>query len=120
MFEPALPIWREATDFLVPFYGLTSRFPKDELAVRINQLRADAVGMLVNLAETLNSESESDIKQFLAESRRAAEDCIAGLQIAERLNLCPPKDIESLIAQAEDIAAQLSGLLNSIGLGSKR
>jgi four helix bundle protein len=113
MYEPAFPIWRKATDFLVPLYALTNQFPKDELVGRINQLRAAAVGIVLNLAEGLSCENELDLQRFLTTSLKDAHDCIEELQIAHRLNLCPPREVESLIAQAEEIAQSLSRLLKT-------
>jgi four helix bundle protein len=113
MQEQALQVWRKATDFLVPLYALTSQFPKDELAGRINQLRAAAVGIALNLVEGLTCESESDLQHFLDSSLQAARDCIVELRIANRLRLCPPRDADELIAQAEEIARMLTGLINS-------
>ncbi len=114
MYEPAWPIWQKATDFLVPVYALTNKFPKDELAARINQLRAAAVGLTVNLAESLSCESELDLRQFLDSSLRSARDCIEQLRIADRLNLCPRCEAQALIAQAEEIAQAINGLLSNL------
>ena len=114
MYEPARPIWQQTTDFLVPLYALTNKFPKDELAARMNQLRAAAVGLLVNLAETLSCESEPDLQKFLDSSYQSARDCIEELRIANRLNLCPRCEAEALIAQAEEIAQALNSLLSNL------
>ncbi len=114
MQEQAQQIWRKATDFLVPVYAATNKFPKDELIVRINQLHAAAVGIVLNLAEGLSHDSELDIKPFLDSSLKAARDCIEELKIAYRLNLCPSKEVEDLIAQAEEIARLLNGLISKI------
>jgi four helix bundle protein len=115
MYESAFPIWQKATEFLVPLYALTNKFPKDELAGRINQLRAAAVGIALNLAEGLSCESEPDLQHFLDSSLQAARDCITELRIANRLNLCPPREVDELIAQAEEIARMLTGLINHTG-----
>jgi four helix bundle protein len=115
MQDQALQVWQKATEFLVPLYALTNKFPKDELAGRINQLRAAAVGIALNLAEGLSCESELDLQQFLASSLQAAIDCITELRIANRLNLCPPREVEELIAQAEEIARMLTGLIDHTG-----
>jgi len=114
MYEPAWPIWQKATDFLVPLYALTNKFPKDELVARINQLRAAAVGLTVNLAESLSCENEPDLTHFLDSSLHSVRDCIEELRIADRLNLCPQCEAEALIAQAEEIAQALTGLLSNL------
>lgn len=111
--EQMLKVWQQATDFLVPIYALTNQFPKDALVGRINQLRSAAVGIALNIAQSLSCENESDLQRFLNSSLRAARDCITELQIASRAKLCPPKDAEELIAQAEEIARMLKSLLNS-------
>ena len=114
MYEPAQPVWRQATDFLVPLYALTNKFPKDELAARMNQLRAAAVGLTVNLAESLSCESEPDLQKFLDSSYKSARDCVEELRIADRLNLCPRCEVETLIAQAEEIVQALNNLLSNL------
>ncbi len=105
-------IWQKATDLLIPVYAVTNKFPQDELQSQMNQLRAAAVGIVVSLAEGLTCESELDLQKFWDSSLRAAHDCVTGLQIADRLELCPPQQAEELIRRAEEIAQMLSGLMN--------
>ena len=105
-------IWQMATDMLLPVYAVTNKFPQDELQSQMNQLRASAVGIVVSLAEGLTCESELDLQKFWNSSLRSARDCIAGLQIAHRLELCPPQESEELIRRAEEIARLLSSLMN--------
>ncbi len=105
-------IWQKATDLLIPVYAVTNKFPQDELQSQINQLRAAAVGIVVSLAEGLTCESELDLQKFWDSSLRAARDCVTGLQIADRLELCPPQEAEELIRRAEEIVQMLTGLMN--------
>ncbi len=104
---------QKATELLVPIYAITNQFPKDELVGRINQLRAAAVGILLNLAEGLSCDNDVDLNRFLDSSLKSARDCIEELQIANRLNLCCPEDVQRLIRQAEEIAGSLNGMINS-------
>ncbi len=115
MYEPALTTWRKATDLLVPIYALTNQFPKDELVARINQLRGAAVGIALNLAEGLRCVSEKDVKRFLDSSLQSARDCIEELKIAHRLDLCPRRELEAALAQAEEVAQSLNLLINNLG-----
>ncbi len=108
-------IWQKATDLLVPIFAVTNRFPKDELQSQMNQLRASAVGIVVSLAEGFTSENEIDLERFIKSSLRSAHDCIAGLEIANRLELCPAHEAEELIANAQEIVRMLTGLMNNIG-----
>ncbi len=106
-------IWQKATDLLVPVYAVTNKFPQDDLQSQMNQLRAAAVGIVVGLAEGFSCDSDLDLQRFWDSSLRSARDCIAVLQIANRLELCPPKEAEELIARAEELVRMLSGLQNS-------
>ncbi len=108
-------IWQKATDLLLPVFAVTNKFPPDELQSQMNQLRAAAVGIVVHLAEGLSSDNELDLQRFWNSSLAAAQDCIAGLQIAKRLELCPPKEVEDLMARADEIARMLNVLLNNPG-----
>ncbi len=107
-------IWRKATDLLVPVYAATAKFPQDELQTQMNQLRAAAVGIVLNLTEGLSCENDLDLQHFLDSSLRDARDCITGLQIALRLEWCPPKEAEELIARAEEIVRLLTGMMGSL------
>ncbi len=106
-------IWQKATDMLVPVYAVTNKFPKDDLQAQVNQLRAAAVGIVLNMAEGLSCESDLDLQHFLDSSMKSARDCITELQIAYRLELCPPKEAEELIARAEEIVRMIGSLLNN-------
>ncbi len=105
-------IWQKATDLLLPVYAVTNKFPQDELQSQMNQLRAAAVGIVVGLAEGLTCESELDLQKFWDSSLRAARDCITGLQLAHRLEICPPQEAEDLIRRAEEIVRMVNGLMN--------
>lgn len=106
------PVWHKAMDLLIPVYALTNQFPQDGLLGVMNQLRGAAVGVVLNIAEGLSCDSEVDVMRFLDSSLKAARDCVAELEIASHLKLSPPKETEELIAQAEEIAHLLSGLIH--------
>ncbi len=112
-------LWKKATDLLVPIYAATSKFPNDELQGQVNQLRASAVGIVLNLTQSLSCENDLDLQRFLDSSLKAARDCIAELQVAHRLELCPPKEAEELIARSEEIVHLLNRMLGSIGQAAK-
>ncbi len=78
-----------------------------------------AAGILLNLAEGLSHDDDLDLKRFLDSALKAARDCIEELRIAYRLNLCPPKEVEDLIAQAEEIARLLNGLISNYSQPAK-
>ena len=110
MHEQAEQLLQKASELLVPIYALTNQFPKDDLIVRINQLRATAVGILLNVVEGLSSENDLDLRRFLDCSSKAARDTIEELQIAGRLDLGPRPEIEAIIQQAEEVVRLLDGL----------
>ncbi len=103
-------VWQKATDLLVPLFALTNKFPQDELQVRINQLRADAVGIVLNFAEGLGSENEVDFQKFVDSSLNAARNCLIELQAAHRLEFDGGDLLQQVTVQAEEIVRLLNGL----------
>ncbi len=106
-------IWQKSTDLLVPVYTVTNKFPQDELQIQMNQLRASAVGIVVHMTEALSCDSDLDLQKFWNSSIQAAQDCIAGLQVAKRLEICPPKEVEDLMARADEIVRMLTGIVGA-------
>jgi four helix bundle protein len=106
-------IMQKAADFLVPIYALTNKFPPDEIQVRVSQVRADAVAILLNFAEALGSEDEKDLQQFVDSALAAARSCVTELRLAQRLEVCCPEQLEQVRAQAEEIVRLLTGLKTS-------
>ena len=106
-------IMQKATELLVPIYALTNKFPPDEIQVRVNELRADAVAILLNFAEALGSENEKDLQKFVDSALTAASNCVMELGVAQRLEVCCPEQLEQVRAQAEEIVRLLTGLKSS-------
>jgi four helix bundle protein len=61
-----LTVWQRAMELTVAIYGLTKRFPKEEVYGLSSQLRRAAVSIASNIAEGRGRGTDGEFKQFLS------------------------------------------------------
>lgn len=106
-----LKVWQKAKVFVVEVYALTKKFPKEEIFGLTSQLRRAAVSVPLNIAEGAGCESDSEFARFLDIALRSCYECVVALEIANDLDYCTLKESQKLIAQAEEMARMLTGLI---------
>ena len=109
-----LKVYQRAIDFAVEIYKLSKSFPKDELFGLTNQVRRAVTSISLNIAEGSGNASEKEFKRFLEFSLRSDYEVTTCLEIALRLDYCKKEDHDRLIAEADEIAAMISGFSKSL------
>ena len=104
-----LKIYQRAIMFAVEIYDFSKDFPKSETYGLTGQIRRAAISISLNIAEGSGSSSAKEFLRFLDISRRSAYEVMSCLEIAAHLNFCTKKDVERLIAEADEIAAMITG-----------
>ena len=59
-----MPVWQDAQDYAVLVYGITKKFPKDELYALTSQMRRAASSISANIAEGFGRQSKKDKAHF--------------------------------------------------------
>lgn len=109
-----LKVYQRAIEFAVEIYKLSKIFPKEELYGLTSQIRRAVTSISLNIAEGSGSNSEKEFKRFLEIALRSDYEVITCLEIALRLNYCETKDFDRLIAEADEIAAMITGFSKSL------
>lgn len=104
-----LKIYQRAIAFAVEIYRFSNAFPKSELYGLTGQIRRAAISISLNIAEGSGSSSGKEFQRFLDIARRSAYEVMSCLEIAAHLKFCVEKDGERLIAEADEIAAMITG-----------
>ncbi len=102
---------------VVQVYEITKLFPKDELFGLTSQVRRAAVSIALNIAEGAGCESDLEFARFLDISIRSTYETITALHISARLKYCKQDAADKLIADAEEIARMITGLIRKLAPG---
>ena len=101
-------------DLAVLSYGITKKFPKDELFGLTSQMRRSASSVAANIAEGHGRENSGSFVQFLRIAQGSLKETETHLILAGRLKLAAQNEIEGAIKQCEDIGRMLRALIRSI------
>ncbi len=109
-----LKIYQRAIDFTVEIYKISKRFPKEELYGLTSQIRRAVTSIALNIAEGSGNSSEKEFKRFLEIALRSDYEVMTCLEVVLRLNYCKRGEHETLIAEADEIAAMISVFSKSL------
>ena len=101
-------------------YGVTRRFPKEELFGLTTQMRRCAISVASNIAEGAARQGDKEFVQFLYVAAGSASELDTRLEIAKRVAVGDPQELERLQSEVERISMMLRGLIRSVRTGSTR
>ena len=109
-----LKVWQEAVELSVICYDVTSRFPREEQFGLISQMRRAAISIASNIAEGAARTGSKEFIQFLYISLGSASELDTQIEIARRIGLGEPSDLERLQLQTNMTSRLLQGLIRSV------
>jgi four helix bundle protein len=109
-----LIVWQKAMDFVEMVYGVSGRFPKEELYGLTSQVRRAAVSIPCNIAEGQGRRAPRDFQRFLSIAYGSLREVETQILIAERLHYLDPAKRTDLMDTAAEIGRLLNGLMNSL------
>jgi len=87
-----LRVWQEAHVLSLDAYGLTRRFPREELYGLTSQIRRSCVSIEANLAEGCGRRSDGELARFVQIAMGSASELACHLLLARDLSLLPASD----------------------------
>ena len=99
--------WKEAKDFSVLVYKLTSNFPSSEIYGISSQIKRAAVSIPSNIAEGAGRNTNKDFSRFIAISLGSAFELETQLLIAHELEYITKIEIEGLLVKLNKIQKML-------------
>lgn len=112
-----LKIYQRAIEFAVEIYKLSKTFPREELYGLTSQIRRAVTSISLNIAEGSGNNSEKEFRRFLEIALRSDYEVMTCLEIVLRLNYLERSDYVRLVAEADEIAAMISGFSKSLTSG---
>jgi four helix bundle protein len=106
-----LKVWQMGMELVFMIYGLTSKFPKDELYGLISQMRRAAVSIVSNIAEGKGRTGKKELAHFLSNSRGALHELETQVLVADRLKYFGSVEEKELLSRIAEIGRMLTGLM---------
>lgn len=101
-------------DFITHIYAVTNTYPKQELYSLIDQIRRAAVSIALNIAEGSGAGSDKEFARFLRIAIRSIYEVVTGIEISIRLQYGKQAENESLIREADELGAMITGLIKKL------
>lgn len=107
-----LKVWRKGIEIVDTVYGLTAKFPREELYGLTIQMRKASVSVPSNISEGFVRGHGKEYKHFLEISLGSCVELDTQSIISHRRKYMTNKELEEL---AEDINHEMRMLINLIG-----
>ena len=108
-----LIVWQEAKALALHVYNQSSTFPREEQFGLTSQVRRASVSVVANIAEGKGRGTKRDFCHFLLQARGSLYEVETHLEIARDLGLLAEPGAASLLAECDEVARILNGLINS-------
>lgn len=109
-----LRVWQEGISLAEICYGLTKRFPKDELFGMTSQIRRAASSVPANIAEGYGRDSKGDYIQFLRISQGSLKEVETHLILCTRVRLLTEPEARSTLEHCDRLGKMLHRLIRSL------
>lgn len=104
-----LIVWQKSINLVVLIYGLTEKFPKEEIYGLTSQMRRSAVSIPSNIAEGRSRGTRKDFSQFLRIAHGSGAELETQIEISKRL----PKTSNFHYQDIEFLLQEIMKMLNS-------
>lgn len=110
-----LKVWQRAMAFTVMIYQESQKWPSEEKFGLISQIRRAATSIPLNIAEGSGNDSNPEFCRFLQYALRSDYEVMTTIDIARGLNFLKDQPADALLAEANEIAAMIVGLMKHLG-----
>ena len=109
-----LEVWKDAREFVLLVYKVTSGFPSTERFGLVDQIRRAAVSVALNIAEGSTKGSDADFRRFLKMAQGSVNEVVTGFYLAIDLKFIKQDQFDKLYDSALKVNAKLNALIKSI------
>lgn len=109
-----LKVWEKAHAFTLSVYGLTKKFPKEEMYGLTNQLRRAASSIPANIAEGCGRKTSADFAHFLNIALGSANEAEYFLILSKDLSYLSTEDFLPLSIIINEIKGMLIALIAKV------
>ena len=109
-----LKVWSKAHELTVTIYGITRRFPQDEMYGLTSQLRRSAASIGANIAEGCGRRSDGELARFLQIARGSASETEYHLLLARDLRFLSESDYRTTEMRVVEVQRMLTSLVQKV------
>jgi four helix bundle protein len=109
-----LIVWQRAMKLASVVYAATKAFPKEEMFGLTSQIRRAAVSVPSNIAEGHGRLTDNGFAVFLGQARGSLFEVETQIELASTLGYIKAIEAEKVIAECEELAKMLNGLLKTL------
>jgi len=110
-----LKVWQRGMAFTLAIYRESRLWPSEERFGLISQIRRAVSSIPMNIAEGAGNNSDKEFCRYLEMALRSSYEAMTAIDIARGLGFLPDVRADSLLQEADEIAAMLVGLMKSLG-----
>lgn len=110
-----LKVRQRGMAFTLTIYRESRLWPNEERFGLISQIRRAASSIPMNIAEGAGNDSDKEFCRYLEMALRSSYEVMTAIDIARGLEFLANERADSLLQEADEIAAMLVGLMKSLG-----
>ena len=107
-------IWKEGHLLVLEIYGVTKKFPKEELFGLVSQLRRAMVSVPTNIAEGSGRGSDKDFNKFLIIAHASATEVEYLIYLSNKLKYISDNDFKTLNERIILLRKQIHQLIKKL------
>jgi four helix bundle protein len=108
-----LKAWQESHKIVLMTYGLTKKFPKDELFGIISQMRRSAISISSNIAEGFSRNTKGEKQQFYGIAKGSLTELQNQFIVSRDLKYITTKEFDDIAKQTVLVSKLIYGLIYS-------
>ena len=109
-----LIVWQKSIELVIELYGLTEKFPNEEIYGLTSQMRRAAVSIPSNIAEGRLRGTRKDFRHFLLNSFGSGGELETQLVIAQRLPKTKNLDYTRAVALLGEVMRMLNSMIRKL------
>jgi len=107
-------VWQKSMQLIKAIYGVTNKFPKEEVYSLTNQIRRAAVSVPSNLAEGYAMKSTTHFIKYIYTARGSLAELETQFMIANDLDYGSKDEITTILVEINDINKMINKMLASL------
>ena len=107
-----LLVFQKADELTVNVYGVTQRFPKDEMYSLTSQIRRAAVSVPSNIVEGYTRKGRNDKLHFYNIAQGSLTELEYQIELSRKLKYITEEEFNKLINKKDEVGRLLYGFIN--------
>ena len=111
-----LILWQKSVELVMEIYGLTDKFPKEEIYGLTSQIRRAAVSIPSNIAEGKLRNSKKECRQFFLIAFGSGGELETQIEIAKQLPKTKELDYNRIDSLLVEVMKMLNKMISNLGV----